>query len=111
MPTGFVNNGGYVNVEGGGAVTSSNALGIYNQSAGTTNVDGGWYQQLTYLQGGQLTGSGTVGGTVYNSTNTANTGANAGIFGNVSGGGSNLTFTGLVSGAGNYGGVVSFEGA
>src|SRR6185437_9577971 len=77
-------------------------------------VDGNWTQALTDLEGGHLSGSGTVNGLVYNNANPgsapANIGHNAGVFGNLVDT-RNLTFTGLVTGTGNYGGMVTFDGA
>ena len=114
LANGFVNNGGLVGVEQGGTVATGNGQGVYLQNAGDTVVNGNWTQALTDIEGGQLLGSGTVGGLVYNNANPgsapANTGSNAGVFGNVAGN-SNLTFTGLVTGTGNYGGTVTFDGA
>ena len=105
---GFVNNGGVINVFQTGTVATTTDDGVFTQIAGTTNVDGNWTQALTNLTGGQLKGAGTVNGTVYNNANPgtapANQGSHAGIDGN------GLTLTGLVTGTGNYGGVVNFDG-
>ena len=107
--TGFVNNGGTITVDAGGAVVTSTGDGVFRQNSGLTTVDGSWTQALTDLEGGQLAGSGTVNGTVFNNANPGagpgQTGLNAGVFGV-----DPLTFTGLVTGTGNYGGDVVFDG-
>jgi hypothetical protein len=112
-PNGFVNDGGVVQVDPDASVITSNGLGVYRQNAGLTDVNGSWTQALTDLEGGQLTGSGTVNGLVYNNANpgttAANRGINAGVYGDVFGT-NDLTFTGLVTGTGNYGGTVTFDG-
>ena len=106
---GFVNDGGTVIVDHGGTVTTSNGLGGYLQTAGLTTVDGSWTQNVTDIEGGQLNGLGTVGGLVINNSNPGSgpthTGLNAGIVGI-----DPLVFTGQVTGIGNYGGSVEFDG-
>ncbi len=91
--TGFVNNGGTITVDAGGAVVTSTGDGVFRQNSGLTTVDGSWTQALTDLEGGQLAGSGTVNGTVFNNANPGagpgQTGLNAGVFGV-----DPLTFTG-----------------
>ncbi|WP_404361261.1 autotransporter domain-containing protein [Methylotuvimicrobium sp. KM1] len=86
-------NSGNVVVSAGASLTGE---GTYIQTAGSTQVDGIWLQNLTNIQAGVFGGNGIIGGKLINE-------------GLVGGAGSNLMLNGPVAGTGAYGGTVIFN--